>query len=208
MAARFVLASLMAAATVLVAPAHAQEAGADEAAVARAPATATPYRINTGDEIEIFVWGEERLQRVIRVLPDGSFSFPLVGRVEALGRLPSELEAVIAKGLENQYRGDVPQVTVSVRNPSGFQFSIIGKVRGPGTFTPNRYVNVLEALSLAGGPTEFAQLGNIIIVRKDGENLQTFRVRLTDLLRGAPSDNDLSPRAIPQLRGGDTVIVP
>lgn len=185
-------------------------ASAQEPAVASAPTTvaATPYRINPGDELQIFVWGEERLQRSVRVLPDGSFSFPLVGRVDALNRLPTEIETVISNGLKSQYRGEVPQVTVSVATPAGFQFSVIGKVNNPGTFTPGRYVNVLEALSFAGGPSEFAQLGNIIIIRKAGEGLTSFRVRLNDLLRGSPSQRDLSPEGIPQIHGGDTVIIP
>jgi hypothetical protein len=82
------------------------------------------------------VWGDERLQRSVRVLPDGTFAFPLVGQVVAAGRLPSELERIITAGLQPQYRGQVPQVTVSVKNPTGFQFSVVGKVKGPGTFTP------------------------------------------------------------------------
>ncbi len=65
------------------------------------------YRINPGDEIEVYVWGEERLQRGIRVLPDGSFSFPLVGRVEAAGKLPSDIETAITKGLSAQFRDQV-----------------------------------------------------------------------------------------------------
>ena len=128
------------------------------------------YRINAGDQLEVFVWGEERLQRQVRVLPDGSFSFPLVGRVEAEGKLPSDIEGIVSKGLKSQFRGDVPQVTVSVVNPAGLQFSIMGKVRNPGTFNTGRYINLLDALSFAGGPSDFAQLGSILIVRKDGEN--------------------------------------
>ena len=125
-----------------------------------------PYTINPGDEIEIYVWGEERLQRVVRILPDGSFAFPLVGRVQAAGKLPAQIEGEISQGLKTQYRGDVPQVTVSVRTPSGFTFSMVGRVRGPGNFTPGRYLNVMEAIALAGGPDEFANLDNVTIIRK------------------------------------------
>lgn len=169
-------------------------------------ASVTPYRINPGDDLEIFVWGEERLQRTVRVLPDGTFSFPLVGKVNALNSLPTEVESKITAGLETQYRGAVPQVTVTVRTTTGMQFSVIGKVRNPGTFTPGRYVNALEALSFAGGPTEFAKLGEIIIVRKAGSRLGAVSVRLSDALKGSP--RSLSPDAIPQIQGGDTVIVP
>jgi polysaccharide export outer membrane protein len=166
------------------------------------------YRINPGDEIEVYVWGEERLQRGIRVLPDGSFSFPLVGRVEAAGKLPSDIEAAITKGLAAQFRDQVPQVTVSVRNPTGFQFSVIGKVRSPGVFTPGKYVNVLEAVGMAGGPGEFADTSNVLILRKQNGSLVTMRVRLNDAIKGNPSSRDLAANGFPELQSGDTVIMP
>jgi polysaccharide export outer membrane protein len=181
--------------------------GSASAQQASQPApTGVAYRINPGDEIDVLVWGDERLQRSVRVLPDGTFAFPLVGQVVAAGRLPSELERIITAGLQPQYRGQVPQVTVSVKNPTGFQFSVVGKVRGPGTFTPGRYVNALEALSIAGGATEFADLGNIRIIRKSGDNLLTIRVRVVDALRG--SGGRLTTNDIPQILSGDTLVVP
>ena len=84
------------------------------------------YRVNPGDDLEILVWGDERLQRSVRVLPDGTFSFPLVGQVMAVGLLPSELERIITAGLRPQYRDAVPTVSVMVKNPGGYQFSVIG----------------------------------------------------------------------------------
>lgn len=166
----------------------------------------SPYRINPGDELEIHVWGDERLQRDVLVLPDGTFDFPLVGQVNAAGRLPSDIERVITMGLQPQYKGPVPQVTVSVKNPSGYQFSVIGKVRSPGTFTPRRYVNALEALAIAGGPSEFANLGNARLIRKVGDRMIVMPLRLQDALRGDLSA--LTPNAIPRLETGDTLVVP
>lgn len=166
------------------------------------------YRINAGDDIEVYVWGEERLQRQIRVLPDGTFSFPLVGRIEAAGKLPYEIETVVSKGLENQYRGQVPQVTVSVTTPSGLQFSVMGRVNAPGSFTPGRYVNLLEALSLAGGPSQFADLDGISIVRKTPSGLTTIRANLGGLFKRTGAADAVSKRAIPNIQSGDTVIVP
>ena len=172
-----------------------------------APAgTLRAYRINPGDEIEIYVWGEERLQRTVKVLPDGTFSFPLVGQVDALNKLPQDIEGEVSRGLKSQYRDNVPQVTVSVRSATGLQFSVAGKVRTPGAFTPGRYVNVLEGLTMAGGPADFANLSEVTILRKTGGRLSAIKVRLTDVLKGNPSDRDLA--GIPQLESGDTVIVP
>ena len=164
-----------------------------------------PYTINPGDEIEIYVWGEERLQRVVRILPDGSFAFPLVGRVQAAGKLPAQIESEISQGLKTQARGDVPQVTVSVRTPSGFSFSMVGRVRGPGNFTPGRYLNVMEAIALAGGPDEFANLDNVTIIRKTPGGITLLKLRLAGAFKGA---RDLTAEALPQIESGDTVIVP
>jgi polysaccharide export outer membrane protein len=186
--------------------------GMSVSALSQAPAAGasgavtTPYRINPGDELEVMVWGDERLQRDVLVLPDGTFAFPLVGQVQAAGRLPSEIQRIITVGLQPQYKGPVPQVTVSVKKPTGYQFSVIGKVRSPGTFTPGRYVNALEALAIAGGPSEFASLGGAKIIRKAGTQLYVVPVRLQDALRG---DNDtLSRNEIPRIESGDTLVVP
>lgn len=175
----------------------------------QAPAAAPlkPYRINPGDEIEIYVWGDERLQRVLKVLPDGSVSFPLVGRIDALNKLPTDIEGVIVQGLADQYRNSVPRVTVSVKNPSGLSFSVAGKVRSPGAFTPGHYVNVLEAISIAGGPSEFADLGKVKIFRKQGNQVVVMDVRLDNAMKGSASRADLEG-AIVELQSGDTVVVP
>ncbi|WP_194954717.1 polysaccharide biosynthesis/export family protein [Sphingopyxis solisilvae] len=171
------------------------------------PAAASTYRINAGDELEIYVWGEERLQRKVKVLPDGTIAFPLVGQIRVQGYLPSEIEALITTGLSAQYVGAVPQVTVSVLVPSGMQFSVMGRVKAPGTFSPGRYVNVLEALSMAGGPSEFANLDNVLVIRKAGSQLSTLNVKLASLFRLAGDTRDVAGGNIVQIETGDTVIV-
>ena len=166
----------------------------------------SPYRINPGDELEVLVWGDERLQRSVLVLPDGTFAFPLVGQVNAAGRLPSEVERVITTGLQPQYKGPVPQVTVSVRKASGYQFSVVGKVRNPGTFTPGRYVNALEALAIAGGPSEFANMSGARVIRKAGDRLFVVPLRLADALRGDTAR--IASNEIPRIESGDTLVIP
>lgn len=170
--------------------------------VDRAP-NVIPYTINPGDEVEIYVWGEERLQRTVRILPDGTMAMPLVGQLNAQGLLPEQLEAAITRRLASQYRGAVPQVTVSVRSPAGLNFSIVGKVKGPGTFTPGRYVNLVEALSLAGGPAEFANLDSVAIIRKTPTGTTTIKARLSGVFR-----NGSGAEAIPRVQSGDTIVVP
>jgi polysaccharide export outer membrane protein len=192
-----------------VVPAQAQ---ADLAQAGGGPATGAhkqyeAYRINPGDELEIYVWGEERLQRSVKVLPDGTFAFPLVGQLDAAGKLPIEIAADITRGLKAQYRDNVPTVTVSVKAAVGLQFSVAGKVKSPGAFTPGRYVNVMEALVMAGGPAEFADVDGVTILRKtDGGHLTSFKVHLSSIFKGNPSARDMS--SLPELQSGDTVIVP
>lgn len=173
------------------------------------PAAALPeYRVNPGDELQISVWREDQLQRAVVVLPDGTLSFPLVGRIDAAGRTTREIEDVISAGLSAKYvDGNVPDVTVAVSKTSGLQFSVIGKVRSPGSFTPGRYLTLLEALSLAGGVDEFASLDNVVVVRKAGEGLVVIPVRLSGILRSR-SVNSAAVNALPLIRSGDTVIVP
>ncbi|MFD1786670.1 polysaccharide biosynthesis/export family protein [Sphingomonas floccifaciens] len=198
------------AALVLLGVAAAAPVGAANAQ-AGAPVTAPaaqPYRVNAGDELNINVWGEERLQRDVRVLPDGSFAFPLAGQINAQGKLLPEIEATLTERLREQYRGQVPKVTVSVRAPNGLAFTVIGRVRSPGTFSPGRYVNVLEALGIAGGPAEFANLDNVVVLRKQGGQVVTMRTRLAPIFKANASASDLSPSNVIALQPGDTVIVP
>lgn len=169
------------------------------------PPASKPYTVNPGDQLEVYVWGEERLQRSIRVLPDGTFSFPLAGRILAQGLSTTDIEQAITKGLSSQYNGAPPQVTVSVSQPSGYVFSVLGRVKGPGNFTPGRFVNVMEAIAMAGGPDEFANLDNVTILRKNATGLSSQRIRLSAAMKGNVSD---ATKDIPQLEVGDTVIIP
>lgn len=189
------------------APSASAQAPTGTGPVAATSAQAT-YTINVGDELEIYVWGEERLQRTLRVLPDGTIAFPLVGQLQVRGLLPQNLEKLIGERLKSQYRGDVPNVTVSVRTPAGLQFFVMGKVRSPGAITPGRYVNILDAVSLAGGPAEFANLDNITIIRRNGDRLVTLRAKLSPVFRGGASANDVDRANIIALVPGDIVIVP
>jgi polysaccharide export outer membrane protein len=99
-------------------------------------------------------------------------------------------------------------VTVSVAAPAGMQYSVIGKVRAPGNFSPTRYVNVLNALAQAGGPTDFADIDHIIIMRTIGGHSQVIRTHLGPIFKGKPSDSDMSAASVPLIQAGDTVIVP
>lgn len=192
----------------------AQAQATTQAASAQSPTGGQPtaavstYRINAGDELEIYVWGEERLQRQLRVLPDGTIAFPLVGQLRVAGLMPQEVERLVSDRLRDQYRGDVPFVTVAVRAPTGMRFSVLGKVKSPGVFDATRYLNVLEALSQAGGPDEFANLDSITVIRGNGPNAQSYRVRIGQLFRAGVDTRDVQAANLIQIAPGDVIIVP
>jgi polysaccharide export outer membrane protein len=167
------------------------------------PIAAPSYAISPGDELEIHVWGEERLQRRVKVLPDGTVAFPLVGQSMVKGLRPQEVEERITELLKGQYRGQVPGVTVSVVNPGGLQFTVMGKVNSPGVFSPGRFVNVVEALALAGGPAPYANLKKIHVLRKSGNDVQTLSVNVKGLFNGRKIDT----KNLQRIQTGDTIIV-
>ena len=131
-----------------------------------AQAVETDYRMHAGDQLEVSVWKETDLQRQVLIRPDGKFSFPLTGEVQAAGRSPAEIRADI----ENRLKVYIPEpvVTVTVTGVAGNGFYVIGQVNKPGAFVMNPRLNVLQALSVAGGTTPFAKLDNIIVIRGTG----------------------------------------
>ena len=158
------------------------------------------YLLNPGDELEIDVWREEDLQRTVLVRPDGKFTFPLAGEVVAANRTPAEVQAEITQKLRNYIPEAV--VTVTVTGIGGNQIYVIGQVADPGMFIMNPRLNVLQALSLAGGMTAFASQNNIIILRSRGGQQETLPFRYDDIARGRNLDQNIL------LEAGDVIIVP
>lgn len=174
------------------------------------PATVDPeYHVNPGDELDILVWGEDRLQRVVRVLPDGTFTFPLAGRITAASKTVSEISLQIKENIAPNYRKTPPDVTVAVREAAGMRFYVMGKVRTPGGFSSGRAMNVVQALSMAGGLAEFADVKNAIILRQTSQGQVVERVRLSALLKGARGvDQGHLAMPLPVLEAGDVLVIP
>lgn len=188
-------------------PAAAQQEAA--ASVAADTAGRSQYKVNAGDELDVFVWGEERMQRMVRVQPDGTFSFPLAGTVQATGRNVSDIAAEIRERISVNYRSSIPDVTVSVREATGMRFYVVGKVRTPGSYTSGTPVNILQALSVAGGTAEFADIKNAVILRQTPNGQVVEPVELSTILKGgrAMSAGVLSS-PIPMLLSGDVLVIP
>ena len=134
------------------------------------------YTVKPGDTLAISVWKEPDLQGDVLVTPDGAFAFPLVGQVDARGKTVTDLQKTLSEGLQ-KYISE-PVVTVSVRDIKGNKVYVIGQVNKPGEFIVNPRVDVMQALSMAGGTTPFASLGNIIILRRAGTKAGSHALRL------------------------------
>jgi polysaccharide export outer membrane protein len=180
-------------------------------AVATESATKTPsgaveaiadatYKIGPEDVLEISVWKEEGLRKEVLVRPDGGISFPLVGEVQAAGRTAEQIRGVIADELRKSIND--PVVSVSVLKVAGNRIYVIGRVNKPGEFVAGRYIDVLQALSMAGGLTPYATENDIKVLRRRGGKEEVFKFRYSDIRRGNNLEQNIT------LQGGDVVLVP
>jgi len=159
------------------------------------------YLVQPADTLSIAVWKEPDLQGpAVLVRPDGTFSFPLVGQVDARGKSVTDLEQIITSRLK-KYISD-PVVTVSVAEIKGNKVYVIGQVAKPGEFIVNPRVDVMQALSMAGGTTPFASLGNIIVLRRAGNTQTAIPFHYTDVAKGRDLQQNID------LQSGDIVVVP
>ena len=163
-------------------------------------ATADSYKLQPGNILEVSVWKEPDLERDVLVTPDGTIAFPLVGGVEAGKMSVEQLSREIAAKLE-KYIPD-PVVTVSLKQMLGNRIYILGKVNKPGEFVINRNVDVLQALSMAGGLNPFADGDAIQILRRLQDGSQTS----TRFSFSAVEKGDLKQNRI--LLPGDVILVP
>lgn len=169
-------------------------------AMPSAHAQQTSYQVKPGDMLEISVWKEPDLQRQVLVRPDGAFSFPLVGEVDARGKSVAELTRIVSERLA-RYIADAV-VTISVQEIKGNKIFVLGQVNKPGEFIVNPSVNIMQALSMAGGMTPFAATNDIIVLRGQGKAQNAMAFRYNDVVRGRSLDTNI------ELLSGDIVVVP
>jgi polysaccharide biosynthesis/export protein len=158
------------------------------------------YLLQPGDLLTVSVWKEAELTGDLLVRPDGAITEPLAGEIAAAGHTVEEVRAVIGQRLR-EYVPDVV-VTVNVKQTLGNQIFIIGKVNKPGQYLINRPVDVVQALSLAGGMTPFASVADIRVLRRHGEQQTEIPFRYNDIERGRNLTQNIP------LQSGDTVVVP
>lgn len=158
------------------------------------------YEIGPEDVLDISVWREKDLQREVLVRPDGWLTFPLVGNVEAAGKTPQQLENEMRQRLR-KYIPD-PVVTVTVKKIQGLKVFVMGRVGKPGEYMVGRYVDVLQALTLAGGLTPFAKEDQIKVVRKQSGKEVVIPFDYSEVKKGKRLEQNIT------LRSGDVIVVP
>ena len=194
----------------LVTPAWAQttayepipwNAATSDAGAAQKPAAQDPnYVIGAQDVLDISVWKEAELTRTVPVRPDGKISLPLLNDVQAAGLTPTQL----AEHLTNDLKKFVtdPQVTVIVAQINSQRVYILGEVNRAGAYPLLPEMTILQALSSAGGFTQFANLKKIYMFRVENGKQVKYPFNYKEVIAGKRSDENVT------LKAGDTIVVP
>jgi polysaccharide export outer membrane protein len=161
------------------------------------------FVLGPADAIRIDVWGQNALSTAAVVRPDGIITMPLVGDLRASGKTPAALRKEIEGKLANYIKDSSAKVTVAVTSVQSYRFTISGNVARPGIQTSARFVTVQEAISMAGGPTRFADARMSVILRKSpGGKIRRIPIDVPAVLAGK------SPQMNLVLLRGDVLHVP
>jgi polysaccharide export outer membrane protein len=164
------------------------------------PATLASYRLQPGDLITVSVWKETDLTTEVLVRPDGGFSFPLAGEVNAVGKTVDEVRSLLADRLKRFIPN--PVVTVAIKTIGGNRIFVVGKVMHAGDFAFSSPLDVMQAIAVAGGTTPYAAINDIVILRRQNGQQQALHFHYSDVARGRELAQNI------QLQSGDTVVVP
>jgi polysaccharide export outer membrane protein len=196
----------------LAVPVRAQEGGDDskpsKPAAAQSSSTAAPkavtddpnYIIGAQDVLDVNVWKEPELTRLVPVRPDGKISLPLLNDVMAAGLTPTQLATHITEGLKKYVTN--PQVTVIVNQINSQRVYILGEVNRAGAYPLLPGMTVLQALSSAGGFTQFAKEKSIYLLRQVDGKQEKYPFNYKDVVGGKKSEQNVL------LKAGDTIVVP
>jgi polysaccharide biosynthesis/export protein len=171
------------------------------ASIEAAPAVADPdYVIGPEDGLEISVWRDDTLKTASLVRPDGGISFPLAGDVIVAGKTAVQVREELVKRLSKFI--PEPVVTVSVVRVSSYRIYVLGRVNKPGDFQVGRHIDVLQALSIAGGMTPFASEDGIQIIRKVDGKPVSIPFEYSRVRKGGDLSQNIT------LKSGDVLLVP
>jgi polysaccharide export outer membrane protein len=174
----------------------------DDNPTLKGPKTGSPplYVVQPNDLLEIYVWKDPNLTRKVVVRPDGRISFPLIQDMLVAGLSPETIKNQIENKLKDYI--DAPNVTVIVEAIQSYRVFVTGKVAKPGVLTAEKPISVLQALALAGGFQDFANPGEMVIIRNTGEDTVLFRFNYLEAIKGRNFNQNIL------LKNGDVIVVP
>lgn len=158
------------------------------------------YRIKRGDEIEILVWENPNFNTTTTVTNFGTIAVPLVGEIQAKGMTHDEFKKELRQKLSKYIKDDI-NLTVSVRNTDNMLVSVFGMVSRPDNYPIVEQTSIFKVLSMAGGPSEDANIRRVRIYRKN-ENPEYTTLDLTHYLDTGQINSAL------MVNPGDIVYVP
>jgi polysaccharide export outer membrane protein len=155
--------------------------------------------LGPGDVFEARVYDEKDLSGLFRVSSEGTIHFPLLGEVSVLNKTASEIATLLQDLLRDGYLRE-PFVTVTIKEYNSKKIFVLGQITKPGTFPFEGEMNVIQAITLAGGFTQSARKNAVIVTRVEGGEEKRIRIPVEKISEG------LSPNFT--LRPGDIVFVP
>jgi polysaccharide export outer membrane protein len=158
------------------------------------------FVIGPEDALDISVWKEPDVSRAVPVRPDGKISLPLLNDIQAAGLTPMQLQAVVTEGLKKFFTG--PRVTVIVTQINSRRIYVMGEVARPGAFPMLPNMTILQALSTAGGFSQYAKLSAIYLLRTENGRQVTYPFNYKEVIRGRRPEQNIA------LKPGDTIVVP
>jgi polysaccharide export outer membrane protein len=176
------------------------EASAKSATASLGTPNDAEYKIGPQDVLKIDVWREEQLTRTVPVRPDGKVTLPLLNDVQAAGLTPMQLAGVLSEGLKKYVNN--PLVTVTITEINSRRIYVTGEVARAGAFPLLPDMTVLQALTSAGGFTQFAKIKNIYVLRTEGGKQVKHPFNYKDVINGKKPEDNI------QLQAGDVIVVP
>ncbi len=172
----------------LASPTHAQTPPMAAPAVLTAPAPDAPYILSPDDQLDISVQGHDEFKSSVTILPDGTFNYPVIGKVHAAGQTVDGLTQRLTKGLSAQL--NQPQVTVTLKQGRARKVSVLGgAAKSPGLYDCRTGMHLLDLIALSGGPAVSPALTAATLVTDNGRT--STPIDLPKLLSGADAAQNL-----------------
>ena len=195
--------AVLSAALFMLAPIVSAQQASPSATPAARPVSAAPndYVIGPEDVLQVSVWKNETLSRVVPVRPDGKISLPLLHDIQASGLTAMQLRDKISKAL-GEFMPN-PEVSVIVTDVRSYRVSVMGEVQRPGVLLLRSSTTIMEAIAMAGGFRDFASPSKIVVVRKNS-NGQTEKIpfNYNRAIRAGEAEDNIV------LKTGDVIVVP